>query len=84
MEVYRMKTILVKKSGGVGRLSARDVSEENAVWFCRTAVSRSLWVSCWTNGKDVRQVTVSGGWKEVEELYEEAEKQDGSASVADR
>jgi hypothetical protein len=33
MEVYRMKTILVKKSGGIGRLSARDVSKENAVWF---------------------------------------------------
>jgi hypothetical protein len=77
MEVYRMKITLVKKSGGIGRLSARDVSEEEAVWFCRTAVNKGLWITCWTNEKGVRLVTVSGVWEEIEGLYGEAEKQDG-------
>jgi hypothetical protein len=52
-----MKMTLVKKSGGFGRLSARDVPEEKAVWFCRT------------NEKGVRLVTVSGNWDTIEDLY---------------
>jgi hypothetical protein len=74
MEVHRMKITLVKKSGGVGRLSARNVSEEEAVWFCHTAVNNGLWMACWTNEKGVRLVTVSGRWEEIEGLYGEAEK----------
>jgi hypothetical protein len=69
-----MKMTLGKKSGSLGCLSVRDVSEEKAVWFCRTALSRSLWVACWTNEKSVRLVTVSGKWDEIEGLYSQAEK----------
>jgi hypothetical protein len=69
-----MKTTLVKKSGGSGRLSARDVPEDKALWFCRAAVSTSLWVTCWTNDKAIRLVTVSGKWEEIEDLYAQAEK----------
>jgi hypothetical protein len=71
-----MKMTLVKKSGGFGRLSARDVPEDKALWFCRTAVSKSLWIACWTNDRGVRLVTVSGNWDEIEDLYTQAEKDD--------
>jgi hypothetical protein len=69
-----MKMTLVKKSGDVGRLSARDVPEDKALWFCRTALNKSLWTACWTNDKGVRLVTVSGKWDEIEDLYAQAEK----------
>jgi hypothetical protein len=39
-----MKMTLVKKSGGLGRLSARGVSAEETLWFCQTAASKSLWM----------------------------------------
>jgi hypothetical protein len=58
-----------KKSGGSRRLSARDVPEDKALWFCRAAVSKSLWVACWTNDKAIRLVTVFGKWEEIEDLY---------------
>jgi hypothetical protein len=70
-----MKTTLVKKSGGLGRLSARDVPEDKALWLCRTALSKALWIACWTNDKGVRLVTVSGKWDEIEDLYAQAEKE---------
>ncbi|MDR2246900.1 MAG: hypothetical protein LBE17_09610, partial [Treponema sp.] len=60
-----MKTTMVKKSGGLGRLSARGVSAEETLWFCQTATSKSLWMACWTNDKSVRLVTVSGKWDEI-------------------
>jgi hypothetical protein len=69
-----MKMTLVKKSGGFGRLSARDVPEDKALRFCRTALGKSLWVACWTNDKSVRLVTVSGKWDEFEGLYAQTEK----------
>jgi hypothetical protein len=55
-----MKMTLVKKSGGLGRLSARDVPEDKALRFCRAALNKSLGITCWTNDKSVRLVTVSG------------------------
>jgi hypothetical protein len=69
-----MKMTLVKKSGGLGRLSARDVPEDKALWFCRAALNKSLWAACWTNDKSVRLATVSGKWDEIEDLYAQAEK----------
>jgi hypothetical protein len=36
-----MKMTLVKKSGGLGHLSARDVPEDKALWLCRTALSKA-------------------------------------------
>ncbi|MDR0377370.1 MAG: hypothetical protein LBH70_06200 [Spirochaetaceae bacterium] len=64
-----MKTTLVKKSGGIGRLSARDIPEDKVLWLCRTALSKVLWIASWTNDKGVRLVTVSGKWDEIEDLY---------------
>jgi hypothetical protein len=69
-----MKMTLVKKSGGLGRLSARDVSEEETLWFCQTATSKSFWMACWTNEKGVRLVTVSGKWEDIEDMYTQALK----------
>ena len=69
-----MKITLVKKSDGAGRLSARDVSEEEALWFCRSTTGKPLWMACWTNDKGVRLVTVSGKWDTIEDLYAQAEK----------
>jgi hypothetical protein len=69
-----MKVILTKKNDDVGRLSVRDVSEEKAVWFCRTAVGKGLWMACRTNAKGVRLVAVSGKWEEVEDMYSQALK----------
>jgi hypothetical protein len=67
---------LVKKSGGLGRLSARGVSAEETLWFCQTAMSKSLWTACWTSEKGVRLVTASGKLDEIEDLYAQAEKED--------
>jgi hypothetical protein len=69
-----MKMTLVKKNGGLGRLSARDVPEDKALWFCRAALNKSLWITCWTNEKSVRLVTVSGNREAIEDLYSQAEK----------
>jgi hypothetical protein len=69
-----MKVILTKKNDDDGRLSVRDVSEEKAVWFCRTAVSKGLWMACRTNAKGVRLVAVFGKWEEVEDMYSRALK----------
>jgi hypothetical protein len=71
-----MKVTLTKKNDDAGRLSVRDVSEEKAVWFCRTAVSKGLWMACWTNAKGVRLVAVSGKWEEVEDMYSQILKDD--------
>jgi hypothetical protein len=70
-----MKMTLVKKSGGLGRLSARDVHEDKALRLCRTTLSKALSIVCWTNDKGVRLVTVSGKWGEIEDLYAQAEKE---------
>jgi hypothetical protein len=69
-----MKMTLVKKSGGLRRLSARDVSADKAIWLCRAALSKSLWITCRTNDRDVRLVMVSGKWDEIEDLYTQVEK----------
>jgi hypothetical protein len=64
-----MKITLTKKNDGSGRVSVREITEEQALNLCKEAISRSLWVATWTNEKGVRLATVNGKWEGVEALH---------------